>query len=138
MNVTDQREGLRRLLVLADFLETVPASRFHMDVWVGDDWKGAADLSCGTAACAMGWATTIPEFQQLGLRLVAFSRYGGRPQFYGYQDFEAAVAFFRIDECDANMLFTSEPDRNESPKVVATRLRDFVSERVKRLDAEAT
>lgn len=59
----------RRLNKLADFLETVPKERFRYDVWVGKDWKGKPDLSCGTRACAAGWATTMPEFRRLGLRL---------------------------------------------------------------------
>lgn len=60
----------RRLLKLADFLDALPPERFDFGVWAGDDWKGAPDLSCGTTACALGWATTIPEFARLGLRLV--------------------------------------------------------------------
>lgn len=62
-------EGNRRLLVLAEFLEKLPGERFDYSVWVGVDWQGKSDLSCGTSACALGWAATIPEFQHLGLRL---------------------------------------------------------------------
>lgn len=58
-----------RLLKLADFLETVPEGRFDFGHWAGEDWRGAQDLSCGTSACAMGWAPSIPEFAALGLRL---------------------------------------------------------------------
>ncbi|MGH7749129.1 MAG: hypothetical protein ACREQ5_30855, partial [Candidatus Dormibacteria bacterium] len=66
----DINTGNARLLRLADFLENdVPADRFDFAHWVGKDWAGAPDLSCGTSACALGWATTIPEFQALGLKL---------------------------------------------------------------------
>jgi hypothetical protein len=58
-----------RLLKLADFLQTVKPSRFDMGSWVGEDWKGDLTLSCGTSACALGWATTIPSFRRLGLYL---------------------------------------------------------------------
>jgi hypothetical protein len=57
-----------RLLVLANFLEKdVPDDQFAMDHWVEDKWQGAQDLSCGAAACALGWAVQVPEFKDLGL-----------------------------------------------------------------------
>lgn len=59
----------KRLLKLADFLDKLPPKRFNYCKWVGDDWRGAKDLSCGTTACALGWATTIPQFRKLGLFL---------------------------------------------------------------------
>lgn len=47
---------------LADFLEKLPKGRFDYGRWVGANWRGAADLSCGTTACAFGWAATLhPE-----------------------------------------------------------------------------
>ena len=64
------QEGNARLLRLADFLMTsVPGIRFDYGSWVGSDWKGKPDLSCGTTACALGWGTTMPELRELGLRL---------------------------------------------------------------------
>lgn len=59
----------KRLLALAGFLEKLPRKRFDYSRWVGFDWKRKADLSCGTPACALGWATTMPRFRKLGLRL---------------------------------------------------------------------
>lgn len=53
-----------RLLRLADFLDALPEDRFSFDVWASYDWT---DSQCGTSACALGWATTIPEFRALGL-----------------------------------------------------------------------
>lgn len=58
-----------RLLSLATFLEELPRKRFFYGTWVGPTWKGKSDLSCGTTACALGWATVLPEFRRLGLRL---------------------------------------------------------------------
>jgi hypothetical protein len=41
-----------------------------MPTFIGEDWEGAPDLSCGTTACGMGWS--IPWFGHLeGLRLSA-------------------------------------------------------------------
>lgn len=44
-------------------------ARFDYNRWVGQDWAGKTDLSCGTKACSMGFATTMPIFQALGLQL---------------------------------------------------------------------
>lgn len=59
----------QRLLKLAKFLDELPEERFDLATWVGRSWKGKQDLSCGTTACALGWACTIPEFRKLGARL---------------------------------------------------------------------
>jgi len=64
-----------RILKLADFLESLPRKRFDFSIWVGNEWKGAPDLSCGTTACALGWATTLPLFRRLGLRLSPRTRW---------------------------------------------------------------
>jgi hypothetical protein len=55
---------------LRKILAKVPRERFDMNRWVGADWKGAKNLSCGTSACAAGWATTDPWFRRRGLRLL--------------------------------------------------------------------
>lgn len=60
-----------RLLRLAAFLDNLPPERFNFSHSVGDDWQGKPDLSCGTTACGIGWASTMPEFRKLGLRLRA-------------------------------------------------------------------
>jgi hypothetical protein len=56
----------KRLLRLADFLRTVPARQFNMSYWF--DQKKGSDV-CKTAACACGWACSIPSFRKAGLRL---------------------------------------------------------------------
>jgi len=59
----------KRLLKLADVLRKLPEAKFDYGSWVGNNWKGKSDLSCGTTACALGWATTIPSLRRAGLRL---------------------------------------------------------------------
>jgi len=62
--------GNRRLLKLADLLDALPDERFVFKHWVDPEtYEGKPDLSCGTTACAFGWATTVPAFRKLGLRL---------------------------------------------------------------------
>lgn len=48
-----------KLTQLARFLITLPPERFLYSEWVGADWQGHQDLSCGTHACALGWAVTL-------------------------------------------------------------------------------
>jgi hypothetical protein len=60
-----------RLELVAKKLESLPPERFNYSSWIGKNWEGAQDLSCGTTACALGWAATIPELQEAGLRIVA-------------------------------------------------------------------
>jgi hypothetical protein len=59
-----------RLLELAKFLRKLPKKRFDYTTWVGENWEGKKDLSCGTTACALGWATAIPSLRKAGLRMV--------------------------------------------------------------------
>jgi hypothetical protein len=59
----------RRLLKLADFLDRLPHKRFDYSWWTGADWKGKPDLSCGTTACALGWAATMPMARRAGVQL---------------------------------------------------------------------
>ena len=62
------------LLELAALLDDLTPDRFDYSEWVGEDWQGDPDLSCGTVACAAGHATTLPSYRARGLTL---QRYGG-------------------------------------------------------------
>ena len=56
---------------------------------------------CGTAACALGIAATIPAFRAAGLRFDPC----GYPAFRGELTFEAAASFFKIDIDDSYEIF---------------------------------
>ena len=62
----------KRLLKLAAFLETLPKGKFDYSSWCGEDAPdGDVNIhTCGTTACAFGWATAMPEFRRLGLRMI--------------------------------------------------------------------
>ena len=132
MNATHKR----RLLMVADLLDKLPRKRFDYAVWVGDDWEGKPDLSCGTTACALGWATTIPALRRAGLRLF-YRRVGLRGSrdvgmgYLGYLSSEskAAKAVFGLDREELIFLFTpSGPLAADStPKQVARHIRKFVA-----------
>lgn len=74
MNNSPIAVGNRRLLKLAAFLEALPKHLFNY-CWFCNSWN-VTNLSpekataCGTTACALGWATAIPSFRKLGLKLL--------------------------------------------------------------------
>jgi hypothetical protein len=132
----------RRLLKLADFLEALPRKRFNYDRWVGMDWQGALDLSCGTTACALGWAATMPAFRRAGL-ILNRDCVGNEVTLKhdpGTYPAAAAAEVFGLLEREAYFLFypsypswsngeRQSPDRNSTPKQVARHIRRFVRER---------
>lgn len=61
------------LETLKEFLKTIATEKFDLDSWrytdnteifISDDYL---KNECGTTACAMGWAATLPEFKEAGL-----------------------------------------------------------------------
>lgn len=125
----------RRLLTLARFLETkVPADKFNMGHWMmvqnGETLSCQKAGDCGTAACAIGWAATIPAFAEAGLKIRPawrFSSYGV-VAFAGEIEFEAVAAFFDISEPEAEHLFYAPNYRVKTikPQHVAARIRETV------------
>ncbi|WGH24447.1 hypothetical protein EAb13_CDS0029 [Acinetobacter phage EAb13] len=61
------------LETLKEFLKTIPSEKFDLNTWRNNlqDSRKVSDLDlmteCGTTACAMGWAATLPEFKKEGL-----------------------------------------------------------------------
>jgi hypothetical protein len=95
----------KRLLTLAKFLRTVPKKRFRMSTWATGkfcgDQKEPEHNECGTAACAAGWACTIPEFQRAGLSLDESSFWGGdslTPHYKGKEEWDALQKFFGLPD----------------------------------------
>lgn len=125
-----------RLLRLAAHLDTVPAGVFDMTQW-------AIKADCGTVACALGHACSVPEFAAAGLRLhwsdgpyeSACVRLAGENPHNGYG---VASSFFDIDLQDAHHLFSpgdylgadGNPRAGDDihPAEVAQRIREFVTE----------
>jgi hypothetical protein len=148
-----------RLLKLAGLLDTVPKDRFNLSRWVGDGWKGHADLSCGAPACSLGWATTVPEFQALGMNLGTLTRPDGSKWFtvgligeshdtlsapkaaahvFGVNQEEFDFLFIPQDENDDNeeynefgldMYGAESLQRDCTPKEAAEHIRHFAEQR---------
>ena len=82
-------------------------------------------LTCGTTACALGWAATIPALQAAGLRMrrrVDWT-WGGLaphhlPQYKGSTGTVAAARLFGIDQDAAEYLFAGT-EFAKTPKKVA-------------------
>lgn len=125
----DRRVGNARLLKLCtERLDTLPPGRYNHSHWVGGDWGGKTNLSCGTTACAMGWATTIPSFRRLGLKLDPVHRriiYGD-----SWGGFPSAMRLFHITYDDAERLFGHAGWGKVRPTArrVARRIRQFVKD----------
>jgi hypothetical protein len=76
--------GKRRLTKLIEFMESLPRSankHFDMGSWFTHNGEHPLPLpqgapinaevlkDCGTTACALGWAATMPYFNRLGLHV---------------------------------------------------------------------
>jgi hypothetical protein len=124
--------NIERLLRLADYLETVNPETFNMRTW-------GSRNECGTTACAMGHACDIPEFKELGLKLVwpELDHHTAQIEFpcprrnITRVGIGAAQAFFDLDSEQACFLFAGQTDagfnrEDETPLQVVARLRTFV------------
>ncbi len=126
----------KRLLKLCDLLEHVSPNKFDMTSCY-DEEIGKGGKACIEAACAFGWATTIPEFRRAGLKR---SIYGGCVEYNFYEvsfrgkvDYQAAALFFDLYLDDAWELFSFVPYQTDpsryvrvTPKTVARKIRSFV------------
>ncbi len=119
-NVLSYRKiGNSRLLKLAAFLRLLPPEKFNLSYWVSDEagsLYGGEEVnlrSCGTKACAMGWATAMPLFRRLGLvfhsgnladpAIVAIEREDLK--YSCYQPMAVAQHLFAISHVEADLLF---------------------------------
>jgi hypothetical protein len=144
---------IKRLTTLADFLEKLPRKAFNLEGWVQDKDTGRLTeyfedfdlpvftkneelkkgikpetmISCGTTACAVGWAGSIPEFCKAGFRIVSAGAHV-TPTYGGSQSWDAVHRFFELTEFEANRLFSMSeyPNDKGTPKQVAKRIRKLI------------
>lgn len=125
----------KRLLLLADYLENLPRNvSFNMAVWGAHDASHEPDEHnfCGTAACALGHATQIPQFKKAGLTAkwrelsnpVSLRIYSDNAKlpvkyamdvYFGEEEGEEAGAkFFGLSHSEANNIFLAIKDDKDT------------------------
>ena len=103
----------RRMTKLIDFMDALPRSavgHFNMKAWIkhngnhdhkfGKFIKPRDVLTCGTTACALGWATAVPAFKNAGLRVLADRGFDSNQQ-----NLSEAQRFFDLDRPTAVLFF---------------------------------
>lgn len=123
----------KRLLKLADFLESVPPRKFNLSTWVQSmptQAEGDAEGSCGFAGCAVGWAVHAKLFRGLSFGEAEIDDEANRPPKYrGFYGFTAIEILFDIEFDEGCHLFddAAYPNHKATPKQVAKRIRAFAS-----------
>lgn len=131
----------RRLLKLADLLDSLDESKFDFATWgdvdegeVGTDALKNATL-CGTKACALGWAPSLTFAKKAGYSLIIKQNSRG----YKYGDFVkngrpvdpymVAKELFGVNRTQFYKLFvwTIKNDAKESAHDIAENIRLFCS-----------
>lgn len=122
--VNFKRTGSKRLLKLADFLETeVNPLRFDMGDWGAGNEKGKP--ACGTSACALGWASAIPALNRAGAKLSGEDD----PHYFKLGPPEnVSAAVFGVDYDEHCDLFETDvyAKGRRGLKAAAKRIREFV------------
>lgn len=127
-----------RLHTLAAFLRKVKPQHFDLDHWCdldGGKLKNGAlkERGCGTTACALGWAPSIPEFRARGLQLKNLAARGDTPDIdvifkargKTYSGEDAAAMFFGLTKTQSEYLFMPDYYPREAlgdPEYVADRI----------------
>src|SRR6266850_4020976 len=117
-----------RILKLCSFMESLPRAAdkhfdmrtFWLDQSLGHDHplpKKVTDIlrSCGTTACALGWAATMPYFQKLGCR---FNKNG----------YLVGLSVVVVEESDKWPALFGGRNEDKTPKQWARRARALVRE----------
>lgn len=135
-----------RMRQLADFLETVPPSKFDLSQWEVEAYVPAKTFlfglihwkdECGFAGCAMGWAAFSELFPGLSLMKQYEDDWHYTTVLYrGFTDYRAVAFLFGISERAATYFFAPNSCKiKPEPGDVAARLNRFadkVENRLKR------
>lgn len=139
----------QRLHTLTQFLEAVPPKKFRFSHFIGKEWQGDPELSCGTTACGMGFGVLLFG-KECGVELVRDLVYGAFfPLVVGSSKLlppgsvdEAGKVMFDLEEDEVDRLFipfehleVDEPPPygrlgpNATAKELAAHIRKFVEEK---------
>lgn len=128
-----------RLLFLRDALRRpMPADfRFDMSRWRANLLPNERD-GCGTAACALGYATLLPELAAEGLSwLEAPAPFMGRIVFGDQGDYEAGELFFGLNRDQSEFLFDPTAYDCHESEITAADVADRIDRVLANLDETA-
>ena len=122
--------AVRRLLRLCDYMESLPkraVNHFDMNSFLSHDaehdhpipQKQKDLLTCGTTACALGWAMTDPYFRRLGLEWAAGWDMR-KPEVSGSED------VFELHDDDIWENIFGGSNKDSTPKAWAKRVRLYI------------
>ncbi len=126
-----------RLLKLARLLNTKKvAAHFNLNNWLTGELKDLVSKKkdCGTTACAVGWACTIPQFRKAGLRIYNNPLYSDYwPDSKGTLGFAGVCKFFGLSNDEAMSLFHPQGYSwvKVTPTDVADKIRLLLKEKAK-------
>lgn len=103
----------KRLALLAYYLPSIPVNQFDLTGWI---------------RCAMGWATKVPEFAELGFTYV-FNGAADVPYYKDETSWYAVEKFFGLTNHEAETLFSMfcyTTGGRTTPKQVAARIKQFL------------
>jgi hypothetical protein len=143
-----KKHHIDRLEKLHAFLGTVKPKKFNFGSWAASK-SGTPDVNvCGTTACALGWAGTMPEFRKRGLRLewdtcdgvieaeVRLPDTDDPTEYFSGET--AGAVFFGLSMREAYYLFIPNSDEAEDMPLskYRRRLRGFIDRKKKELAAK--
>ena len=123
-----------RLLKLADYLDTLSTNSSHFDMgsWAFSYTPDSKIGECGSAGCALGYATNI--FPELHLEWIKSKNgmYTGNITFDDSAGFLAAAKFFDLRNYESVKIFSytnyPNPSRNITPQDVSRKIREMINE----------
>jgi len=87
-------------------------------------------MTCGTTACACGWAGTDPWFRRRGFKTEKepyhFEGANYSVSYRGFDGMDAVRKFFGVDFATSSFLFVKDSSRDGSKRAVIRRLRRFL------------
>lgn len=122
-------ERLEKLATfLNDYVAKLPKDRFNMNTWADKDNKRKKLGECGTVACALSWATAIPEFSRAGLKL-SIGNLGNNVYteysvvYKNKHTIYAAREFFNISDYVVTDIFL----KSRTAKIAANKIRKYIT-----------
>ena len=98
--------NIRRIRTLYAMLAGIPSERIDLAFWRSDQNSSQPSKilhTCGTTACAIGYATAYPPFVKEGFRWLDS---WGVPTYKNKTSFDAVEAFFDLTYPQARQLFS--------------------------------